>query len=237
MVAVMVASPALTPVTTPAESTDALLASLLFHFTGRPFTMPPALSYAVATSVTLVPTRIVDDAGATLITETGRLDTETGTSALTPPALTESCVLPDAMPVTMPLAFTPATLEFSTVQTRRCPRSSLPCASFATAEIARVSPVSMEMLVGLTSMVATGEVEDGVESLHEESSSTGAITIAASEASRALDVRGGIQSHPWGEGGMKAAGRRHARRTVAAGADTPRLRHRGKIRVTADSDV
>src|SRR5437773_7652808 len=71
LVAVTVAEPAVTPVTTPFPSTAATVVALLAHVTVRPLSGVPLESLGVAVSGTVAPTRTAPEAGDTLTDATG----------------------------------------------------------------------------------------------------------------------------------------------------------------------
>src|SRR5256885_11462097 len=72
LVAVIVADPAATPVTSPLPLTVAAAVLLLCHVTVRPVSELPFASLGVAVSCTVLPLVTVADAGVTVTAATGR---------------------------------------------------------------------------------------------------------------------------------------------------------------------
>src|SRR5439155_193473 len=71
LVAVIMAAPAATPVTSPLPFTVATAGAVLAHVTTRPATAFPLASFGVAVSCTVCPTAILPDAGLTATVDTG----------------------------------------------------------------------------------------------------------------------------------------------------------------------
>jgi len=71
LVAVIVAGPAATPVTSPVDETVATALLLVVHVTARPVSTFPDASFVVAVSCTVAPTLTVAIAGLTVTDATG----------------------------------------------------------------------------------------------------------------------------------------------------------------------
>jgi hypothetical protein len=108
-VAVIVAVPAPTALTTPLDDTVAIAASLLDQVIGAPeMTLPPA-SRAVAPNVTVWPTVSVRDDGVTVTEAAGAGFTATVANPSTPSMVAVMTALPIDTAVTTPVAETEAT--------------------------------------------------------------------------------------------------------------------------------
>ena len=131
LVAVTVAEPAATPVTTPLDETVAIPVLELDHVTARPESTAPFASYAVAVSCAVCPTLTLAVAGETLTDATGTVTAVTLTEAvpLFPSLVAVMVAEPAAIPLTTPLDETVAmpVLELDHVTAR--PVSTLLLAS------------------------------------------------------------------------------------------------------------
>src|SRR2546426_8250427 len=88
LVAVIIADPAATPVTTPLALTVAVAPLLVAHITTRPLSAFPPASLGVAVSCTVCPTVTLADAGLTATDATGTVAIVTAAgSARGPPPL------------------------------------------------------------------------------------------------------------------------------------------------------
>lgn len=136
LLAVMVAVPAETAVTTPDVETLAIALELELHVTTRPVRMLPFASRVVADNATVAPVWMVAEAGETDTEATG-----TGAGALTVIGDEELCpslvAVIDEVPAptvcTSPAAFTVATLVVELVQTMLRPVRTLPLESLRVA--------------------------------------------------------------------------------------------------------
>src|SRR6059058_1230702 len=138
-VAVIVADPATSPVTSPLPFTLATAAALLAHVTTRPDSAFPLASFGVAASCTVPPTATLADAGVT-VTD--------ATTAFT--VMAADPVLPSLVAVTVAVpALTPAT---------RRPVSTFPAASFVVAASCTVLLTATLADAGVTVTDATGAV-------------------------------------------------------------------------------
>src|SRR2546428_3765386 len=165
LVAVMVAGPGATPVTTPFDATAAIVGSLLAHWTARR-TMPPRASLATARRangrLTVMLTRRGDTSiEATLESTTRAAGSRTVTIVV--PVLPRAAVAvtdaaPAFRPVTIPSGVTLATDESLEAQATGRGRT-WPSAARAVAVSATVPPTVRDAMAGVTltfARVATG---------------------------------------------------------------------------------
>jgi hypothetical protein len=103
LVAVIVALPAATPVTTPADETEATVASLVDQAITRPESAFPVASFGVAESVSVCPTVMLADAGATTTDATGVGFTITVAVPDLPSLVAVIVTVPAVTPVTRPV--------------------------------------------------------------------------------------------------------------------------------------
>jgi hypothetical protein len=156
LVAVMVALPAATPVTSPLAETVAMADALLAHVTTRPESAFPLASFGVAVSCTVCPTAILADAGLTATEATGTMVTVTVAVPLFPSLVAVRVALPAATPVTSPLAETVAMADALLAQVTTRPASGLPLASWGVAVSCTVCPTCTLAVAGVTATEATG---------------------------------------------------------------------------------
>src|SRR5256886_1849470 len=156
LVAVIVAEPAATPVTTPLELTAATAALLVAQLTARPLSALPAESRGVAVSGTDPPTATLAEPGLTLTDATGTATTVTAALPLFPPLVAVIVAVPAETPVTSPLPSTLATLPLLLVHVMIRPLSGLPVESWAAAPSCAVPPTNTRAVAGLTTTVSTG---------------------------------------------------------------------------------
>jgi hypothetical protein len=157
LVAVIVAEPAATPVTTPLEFTVAATALLVDHVTVCPVMTLPFWSFIVACRVVVAPATTDDDVGATVTVVT------TGGTAVTvmldvpvfPELVAVMVAEPTATPVTTPLEFTIAAAALLVVHVTVCPVITLPFWSFTVAWRVVVAPATTDAEVGATVTVVT----------------------------------------------------------------------------------
>src|SRR5712691_5283823 len=156
LVAVMVADPTATPLTTPLLETVATAALSLAHVTVRPVSVLPFASFSVAVSTTVRPTATLAVAGLTVTVATGTCTTVIAAPPLCPSLVAVIVAEPATFPVTSPLELTVATavLELAHVTTR--PDNGLPLASFGVAVSCTVVPSFTEGPAGATVTEATG---------------------------------------------------------------------------------
>src|SRR6266568_1474913 len=157
-VAVMVAEPAVLPVTSPLALTVATAVPLLAHVTVAPLSGLPAESFGVAVTWTVAPTRIVAELGVTITEATGTGATVTAAVPLFPPAVAVMVAEPAVLPVTSPLALTVATAVPLLAHVTVVPLSGLPAESFGVAVSWTVAPTRIVAELGVTVTEATGTV-------------------------------------------------------------------------------
>jgi len=133
LVAVTVALPAATPVTSPLPLTLATAGALLAHVTTRPDSGLPLPSFGVAVSWTVCPTMMLAVAGLTVTDATGTTATVTDAMPLCPSLVAVIVALPAPTPVNSPLPLTLATAGALLAQVTTRPDSGLPLPSFGVA--------------------------------------------------------------------------------------------------------
>jgi hypothetical protein len=157
LIAVIVAPPAATPVTSP-PFTVATAVLLLPHVTTRPTRTFPLASRGVAVTCTVCPAATLADDGLTLTDATGAAVAVTVIPAVPflPSLVAVTIAGPAATPVTRPLPFTVATpvLLLAHVTTR--PVRAFPFASRSVAVSCAVCPTGTLASVGATLTDATG---------------------------------------------------------------------------------
>src|SRR5438874_3237546 len=155
-VAVMVAEPAVTPLTSPLPLTVATAVLLLAHVITRPDNGLPLASFGVAVSCSVNPTCTLAGDGVTATEATGAAVTVTSDVRLCPSVVAVMVAVPAATPVTSPLLFTRATavLLLDLVLPRAL--SGFPLASFGVAVSCTVAPCCTLAGDGLTVTEATG---------------------------------------------------------------------------------
>src|SRR3989454_3325992 len=112
LVAVIVADPAATPVTSPVPLTVATPVLLLAHVTTRPVSAVPPASFGVAESCTVCPTCTLGAAGLTVTDATGAFTVVSADVPFMPSLVAVIVAGPAALPVTNPPPFTVATPGF-----------------------------------------------------------------------------------------------------------------------------
>src|SRR5438552_14655130 len=133
LVAVIVAAPAATPVTSPPALTVATAVLLLPQLTVRPDNGLPLASFGVAVSCTVWPTGTDAVLGLTVTDATGTVLTVIVAVPLCPSLVAVIVAAPAATPVTCPLPLTVATAVLPLGQVIVRPESELPFASFGAA--------------------------------------------------------------------------------------------------------
>src|SRR5258708_18985381 len=133
LAAVIVAAPAVTPVTKPLPFTAATAGALLAHVTTRPERALPLASLGVAVSCTVWPTPTLAVAGdtATEATGAGTAATDTSAAPLWPSLVALIMAPPTATPVTTPLLSTVATAGALLAHVTTRPLRALPLASLS----------------------------------------------------------------------------------------------------------
>src|SRR5437867_7722200 len=133
LVAVIVAVPAVTPVTSPPALTVATALLLLPQLTGRPDNGLPLPSFEVAASCTVWPTCTDAVPGLTVTDATGTVLTVIVVVPLCPSLVAVIVAAPAVTPVTTPLPLTVATAVLLLPQLTGRPDNGLPLASFGVA--------------------------------------------------------------------------------------------------------
>src|SRR5439155_9203271 len=129
-VAVIVAAPPVTPVTSPPALTVATAVLLLPQLTVRPDNGLPLASFEVAVSCTVWPTGTDAVLGLTVTDATGTVLTVTVAVPLCPSLVAVIVTAPAVTPVTNPPALTVATAVLLLPQLTGRPDNELPVASF-----------------------------------------------------------------------------------------------------------
>src|SRR5437773_820937 len=158
LVAVMVAEPVATAVTSPLELTVATAPFELVHATLRPVSGVPFASFGIAVSCTVPPVGRLVAAGVTATDATGTVVTVIVAVPLWPSLVAVIVAEPAAALVTSPPAFKVATalLPLTHVTTR--PESALPFASLGVAASCTVCPACSVADAGVTATDATGTI-------------------------------------------------------------------------------
>src|SRR5712692_3251558 len=154
--AVIVADPSATAVTTPPVLTKATGALSVDHAIVRPVKGLPLASRGVAVSCTVCPTVTLAVAGLTVTDATGTLVTVMAAVLV---ALSHAAVMmavPAASAVTSPVPFTVATPGLPLVHVTARPVKTFPFASFGVAASCTVCPTMILAVAGLTVTEATG---------------------------------------------------------------------------------
>jgi hypothetical protein len=156
LVAVIVAEPAATPVTTPLDETVAIPVLELDHVTARPVRTLLFASRVVAVSCAVCPTVTLAVAGVTLTDATGTTETATVAVPLFPSLVAVIVAEPAATPVTTPLVETVAMPVLELVHVTVRPVSTLLFASRVVAVSCTDCPTLTLGVVGATLTDATG---------------------------------------------------------------------------------
>src|SRR5213593_3549839 len=156
LVAVMVAEPTATPLTTPLLETVATAALSLAHVTVRPVSVLPFASFSVAVSATVRPTATLAVAGLTVTVATGTCTTVIVALPLCPSHVAVIVAEPATFPVTSPFELTVATAVLLLAHVTVRPVNGLPFASFGVAVSCTVLPSSTLADAGVTVTLATG---------------------------------------------------------------------------------
>jgi hypothetical protein len=158
IVAVIVAVPGATAVTSPVALTVATPGALDVQLAGpRPARVAPPASRAVAVSCWVAPTATVAGVGVTATLATGAgagCATEIVAVPVTVPSAAVIVAVPAATAVTRPVALTVATPGALDVQVKVRPGRSAPPASRATAVSCRVPPSGIDAVAGVTTTEA-----------------------------------------------------------------------------------
>src|SRR5438552_497572 len=164
-VAVIVAAPATTPLTSPLPLTVATAVLSLDQVTVRPVSVLPFASLRVAVSCTVWPAGTDAVAGLTVTDATGTLVTKIAAVPLFPSLVAVSVAEPTATPVACPAPFTVATAGLLLDQVTVRPPSGLPNASRVIAAYCAVCPTPIVAVAGVTLTDATGSGHPATETL------------------------------------------------------------------------
>src|SRR5437016_12181344 len=156
LVAVMVAEPAATPLTSPLPLTVAADVLLLCQVTVRPTSGLPFASLGVAVRCRRLPADTVPDAGVTVTEATGMCTTVMAEVPLCPSLVAVIVADPANTPVTRPVAFTVAAEPLLLDQVIDRPVRTLPFASFNVAASCSVWPSFTVADPGVSVTVARG---------------------------------------------------------------------------------
>src|SRR5207249_1310225 len=178
-VAVIVADPATSPVTSPLPFTLATAAALLAHVTTRPDSAFPLASFGVAASCTVPPTATLADAGVT-VTDATTAFTVTAADPVFPSLAAVTVAVPALTPVTRPVADTVATLGVPEVHVTTRPVSTFPAASFIVAASCTVPLTPTLADAGATVTDATDAV---MVALNTANVSAWPVTLSTARAS------------------------------------------------------
>src|SRR6266487_3560759 len=156
LVAVIVADPAPTAVTSPLADTVAIAGALLAQVTARPARGLPLASFGGAVIWTVCPSSIVAEAGLTDTDATGTNVTVIAAVPFWPSQLAMIVAVPAAPPVTSPFPLTEATAALLVAHVTIRPLNGLPFASFGVAVSCTVCPTATLAAAGLTRIDVTG---------------------------------------------------------------------------------
>jgi hypothetical protein len=156
LVAVTVAVPGVTPVTTPVVDTVATAVLLELHVTTRLVTTVPFRSLTVTESGVVLPVETLAVAGVTVTVPTGIGTMLTEAVPDFPSLVAVIVAVPTVTPVTTPPLETVAIAVLLELHVTTRPVSTAPLASFSVAASAPVCPMMIELVAGETATVATG---------------------------------------------------------------------------------
>jgi hypothetical protein len=159
LVAVIVAAPMETPVTTPLDDTVATSSLLDVQVTGRSVTVIPRMSFTVATRGVVCPTATELVAGDKLTLPTGEGATVNAAVPLLPSLVAVMVLVPGDTAVTAPTADTVATSGLLELQVTTRPVRTLPFGSRTTAVAVSDWPTVRIVALGWTSTVPTGTAD------------------------------------------------------------------------------
>jgi len=155
LVAVIVAVPGATPVTTPDWLTVAISGLLELHVTTRSVTTAPFASFTVAVSVVLEPVETVAVVGESAILPTGMLETVSAVEPPTPSTVAVIVAVPEATAFTVPSDATVATEVLLLDHVADLPVITLSLASRTESASCADCPVTMVTGLGDTTTFAT----------------------------------------------------------------------------------
>jgi hypothetical protein len=146
-VAVIVAVPGATPLTTPFASTVATAAELVPHVTVRPVNTLPDASLVTAVKVTFCPATTVAVDAFSVMLATAAVVTVMVAAADLPSLVAVIVAVPAFLPVTSPALLTEAIVESLVVHVTVCPLSAFPWASRGVALRVSVAPTATDAFV------------------------------------------------------------------------------------------
>src|SRR5947209_7698380 len=146
--ALIVAEPGATAVTTPDDDTVATPALLVVHVTGRSVTTVPFASRTVAASTVVCATNRFADVGVTLTLPTGTAATDTSAFPLLPSLVAVIVAEPTESAVTTPAAVTVATASLLDVQLTGRSVTTTPRLSLTVAASVTVCPTISALFAG-----------------------------------------------------------------------------------------
>ncbi len=176
--ALMIAPPAATAVTSPPAVTVATVVLLDDHVTGRPDSTCPSASSASAPSCSVSPTSIEWFVDERRTAATGAGSTVTVESASLPSALAAIRTVPTLRPVTTPPSDTAAIDASSLAQWTCPPVIAFPCASRTSASSGRLAPTAT-LAPGGTTAIDSTDVCPGADTSIEQAASNTAASVAA----------------------------------------------------------
>ena len=156
LVAVIVAVPTTSPLTSPPVDTVTTAALLVAHVTTRPGSALPPASFGVAVSCTVCPAVTLAGAGVTVTEATGATVTVTAAVPLFPSLVAVTVAEPAAFAATRPLALTVATDVLLLPHVIVRPISTLPAESLVVTDSCAVWPTTRPVDAGLTVTETTG---------------------------------------------------------------------------------
>ena len=156
LVAVIVAPPGDTPVTTPVVDTVATAVLLELHVTTRFVTTVPFKSLTVTESGVVFPVRTLAVAGETVTVPTGTGTMVTDAVPDFPSLIAVIVAVPRVTPVTTPVVDTVATAVLLDAHVTTRPLKTVPLASVSVAASVPVWPMMIELVAGETATLATG---------------------------------------------------------------------------------
>src|SRR5436190_1252544 len=156
LMAVIVAEPATTPLTSPLELTVATAVLLLDHAIVRPDSGLPLTSFGVAVSWNALPAGTLAEPGLTVTDATGTCTTVMADVPLCPSLVAVIVAEPATLPVTSPLELTVATDVLLLAHVIPRPDSWLPLTSLVVVVSCAVRPAATAADAGLTVTEATG---------------------------------------------------------------------------------
>src|SRR5207249_4776556 len=179
-VAVIVADPATSPVTSPLPFTLATAPALLAHVAPRPDSAFPLASFGVAASCTVPPTVKLADAGVT-VTDATTAFTVMAADPVLPSLVAVTVAGPALTPVTRPVVDSVATVGVPEVHVTTRPVSTFPAASFVGKAVVtgmRTATLAHAGVTASTTVQRTATLADAGATVTD---ATGAVTVMAAD--------------------------------------------------------